>query len=297
MDRFWEDGFVAEDVGDGVVGEVDPEEEPGQQCVHEARPVDDDGGDLLEGELEGDGATGGDGKSATAHEGIGRAAEVEVDGEVALLDRSADGRFEFGFGDGEGELEVGVEELEFARHFKLDFEVVADLGGPASGEDADEVFGLLLFDRALHGGVADEEGGESSPFEVGGLEGEEGEEEVEASCHFGDSLRPPRPDGGADVLDDLAFVAGFAQLGSEAEVESGVVDEDNRFGGSLHDRLAQGAQLAEDGGEAAEGADEPHDLKRLHGEEGGDSSCAHSWAGDPPERGSIASFLELFDQL
>ena len=150
---------------------------------------------------------------------------------------------EGGVGGGDGEAGIGVLFADDFRGREHDGEEAADLVFATAGEPADEVgfagVGVAELGSAIDHGVAAELGGEAAGFVKGFFEREDADHEVEDLGHDLDAAFFPGPDLGADVVDEFAGVTAFAEGFGDAEIESGVVDEDDG-GGSGGEDLGDG---------------------------------------------------------
>lgn len=187
--------------------------------------------------------------------------------------------------DGDGDLQFRVELAKSSGRFELYGEVSFDFGLPASGKDSEDLPRQVVgrAEIGIRSVVGDGSGErvayvfdvERRLFKTFFFEGKNREEEVECFCHFGDPVFSPRPDGWANVVDQFAAVAFFAERPFEAEIESGVIDADDGFRLELQNGVAEGVELAEDPRHREEDVGKSHDLQCLHRGDRLDRKLAH----------------------
>ncbi len=261
LDEFADEFAVGEDIDDAEEGDADEEFACGVGGW--ADLVDERVGEPVDGGFEGGGAAGDGTADGALHEGVDGAG---FDGEVR--DRVATGEFlheggEGRGGGGGGEAEGWVFAGEDGSGFEEWGEVFGDFAAAAAGEETDEervaAFGETAGAVPCDERVAGEDGGEPAAFIEFFFEGEDAEHEVEETRHFGDAAAVPCPDLGADVVDDAAGEAGFAEGGGEAEIEARVVDEDDGVGFEGVDGLEGLGEAAAEPWVFAEDLDETDD--------------------------------------
>ena len=109
-EELWEDSMPGEDIHNAVVGEVDADNLARDEEVEWGDGKVDDGGDAVEGELKCNGAGGGEGDAAAAHEWMGVGGGDKLDRKVAGNGTEKGLVGGGGDGDGEGEGWIGGEE-------------------------------------------------------------------------------------------------------------------------------------------------------------------------------------------
>lgn len=180
-EEFGEKGLLEDEIGEGVVGEIDLEDFCGEKEVPGLDRKGDDGWDFKEGELEGDGARFSEGEVGVGHEIVGVGG-----GNEEVVRRGG-----VGMGRRDGDFEGGVLGLEGEGGVELDGEVAGDFLGSASGEKGDEAVGRREVVAGAEGGIGSElrdgkgegmayvMGLEGGVAKAGGFKGKEGEEEIE----------------------------------------------------------------------------------------------------------------------
>ncbi len=239
LDEFLHDFAFGEDVDHAEV--FDADDGFADEVGEPVDVVDEGVGEAQAGGFEGCGAGGDGAGGGVLHEVVGCARFDPGGGfgEIGGLRHVGHFGGEGGVSGGDGEAGFGVLFADDFRGLEHDGEEAADLVFAAAGEPADEVgfagVGAAELGGAIDHGVTTELGGEAAGFVEGFFEREDANHQVEDAGHDLDAAFFPGPDLGADVVDEFAGVTAFAEGFGDAEVEAGVVDEDDCSGSGGED--------------------------------------------------------------
>ena len=128
-------------------------------------------------------------------------------------------------------MNLGALGRNLVRGFQHDRENLADFAEPAPGEKADQVMLPFLVRsqgrEILNHRMPDEDGAESRFVVELRLKRKYAEHQLQVARHLADSSPVPRPDLGADVVDDLQGRRFLLQSARQTQIESRIIDQHN----------------------------------------------------------------------